>query len=362
MKVLHVEAGRHLLGGARQVGYLLDGLARAGVENVIVCPPAQPLAATLAGADVVTTPMRGDADVAVVARVLGQIRVRAPDLVHVHSQRGAELFAGLASRLARLPAVLTRRVDSDQFGPWARLKYRPYRAIVAVSSAVAAQLRDGAGIDASRIELIASAVDTERFKPDSEARCRLLGEFGLPDDALAIGVVAQLIPRKGHRRLFGCLPALVAAHDRLRIVCFGAGPEEQRLRRTVMELGLDGHVTFAGYRGDIERLVPGLDIVVHPAEREGLGVAVLEAMSAGVAVVAAAVGGLTDVIRSGCDGLLCDARDPAALSVAIDALARDATLRRRLGRAARDSVIRRHSIEQMTGRYLALYERVSAGR
>lgn len=359
---MHVEAGRHLLGGARQVGYLLDGLARAGVDNVLVCHPAQPLAASAAGVDVVTTPMRGDADVAVLGRLRRQIAARAPDLVHVHSRRGAELYAGIASRLERRPAVLTRRVDSDEFGPWARLKYRPYRAIVAISSAVEAQLRDGVGVDAARIERIASAVDTERFRPDAGARRRLLDELGLPDDALTLGVVAQLIPRKGHRRLLDGLPALLARHARVRVVCFGAGPEEPRLRRAAAALGVDAHVTFAGYRNDIERLLPGLDVVVHPAEREGLGVAVLEAMSAEVPVVAAAAGGLADVIRHGDNGLLFDPAEPAALVDAVDALARDASLRRRLGRAARATVEREHSVDGMVRRYLDLYRKVCPGR
>src|SRR5262245_43605826 len=126
MRILHLEAGRHLYGGAAQVRYLIDGLAGAGVENVLVCPEGSEIAAAPSSARVVPLPLRGDLDVGMLPRLAPVIRTAQPDVVHVHSRRGADVFGGIAARLAAVPAVLTRRVDSDEPAWLARLKYQPY--------------------------------------------------------------------------------------------------------------------------------------------------------------------------------------------------------------------------------------------
>ena len=162
--------------------------------------------------------------------------------------------------------------------------------------------------------LIPSAVDTQRYRPDAAARARLRTAFGLPGDALVVGVVAQLIERKRHSWLFALLPELVREWPQLRVVCFGRGPLERRLRAELAERGLAEQVVLAGFRADLPELVPGLDLLVHPAGREGLGLALLEAASAGVPVVACAVGGVPDVVVDGETGVLVPRDDAAALA------------------------------------------------
>src|SRR5690606_25934232 len=102
-----------------------------------------------------------------------------------------------------------------------------------------------------RVVRIPSAVDTGRFAPDARARSRLLAAVGLPADALLVGVVAQLIERKGHAVLLGCLPALVALEPRLHVVCFGQGPLEARLRALAAASGLGERVHWLGFRDDL---------------------------------------------------------------------------------------------------------------
>src|SRR5690606_35396960 len=104
-----------------------------------------------------------------------------------------------------------------------RGKYRRYDAVVALSRAIERQLR-AAGAPAERIVRIPSAVDATRFAAEPSARARLREAFGLPADALVVGVVAQLIARKRHAWLFARLPELVREHPRARVLCFGRGP------------------------------------------------------------------------------------------------------------------------------------------
>jgi glycosyltransferase involved in cell wall biosynthesis len=362
MRIVHIEAGRHLYGGAAQVRYLIDGLAAAKVDNILVCARGGALAAAAPAGGIVTLPIGGDLDVRVLGRFVRVLRRMKPDLVHVHSRRGADVYGGIAAALAAVPAVLTRRVDAEELPFFARLKYRPYRAIVALSRAIETQLAERVGVARARLARIPSAVDSNRYRPDTAARGRLLRAFDLPDDALIVGIVAQLIERKGHGLLFAQLPELLASHRNVRVVCFGRGPLEAHLQRELARLQLGSHVQLAGFRDDLPQLLPGLDVLVHPAAREGLGVALLEAASAGVPVVACAAGGVVDVIEAGRTGLLVGCHDGPGLRKALERLLGAPAQRRRFGAAGRARVEERFSVAALVGAHLALYDRVANER
>lgn len=361
MRIAHIEAGRHLYGGAAQVRYLLEGLASRGIENVLLCARGSELAGAAPAAQVRALPMHGDLDVTLPLRLARELERLQPDLVHVHSRRGADLYGGVGAALSGLPAVLTRRVDAAEPSWLARLKYRPYRAVVALSRAIEAQL-EAAGVPRERIVPIASGVDTQLYRPDPTARERLRSMLALPADALLVGVVAQLIERKRHAWLFALLPELVREYPTLVVVCFGRGPLEARLRAELHERGLAEHVVLAGFRADLPRLIPGLDVLAHPASREGLGLALLEAASAGVPVVACAVGGVPDVVASGDTGVLVARDDAAAFQHALRGLLAAPAERARLGAAARRLAERRFDTARLVAAHHALYMRVLGER
>jgi glycosyltransferase involved in cell wall biosynthesis len=357
VKIVHVETGRHLYGGARQVCYLVEGLARLGVDNVLLCPEGSAIAREPLPADIVEMPMAGDVDMGLIRRLRDVFASRRPDLVHVHSRRGADLFAGIAAAAGRWPAVLTRRVERPEWAPWARLKYSRYAALVAISTAVEAELVEHAGIARERVHRVASGVDTQLYRPDPAARGRLVDELGLRSDAVLIGVVAQLIPRKGHAMLLDAVAGL-PRRDAFMLLLFGRGPLERRLERDIASRELGGHVRLLGFRDDMPRLLPGLDIVAHPPSAEGLGVAVLEAMSAGVPVAASAVGGVRDVIEDRDSGLLLPPGDSILWRGALERLIDDPAQRSRLGAAGRRRVEREFSVDRMVAGNLEVYRAV----
>jgi glycosyltransferase involved in cell wall biosynthesis len=361
MRIAHVEAGRHLYGGAAQVQYLLEGLTGRGVENLLLCPKESELGAAASPALVRALPMRGELDVTLLPRLAAELKRLKPDVVHVHSRRGADLYGGFAAALTGIPAVLTRRVDAPEPRALARLKYRPYRAVVALSRAIEQQLKDS-GVPRERITLIPSGVDTQRYRPDAAARERLRAAFALRADALVVGVVAQLIERKRHSWLFALLPTLLREFPQLTVVCFGRGPFEGRLRAELGERGLASRVVLAGFRPDLPALVPGLDLLAHPAGREGLGLALLEAASAGVPVVACAVGGVPDVVSNGETGVLVPRGDAATFGQALRALLASPDERARLGAAARRHVERRFDTARLVAAHHSLYTRVLGER
>ncbi len=359
MKVLHVEGGRNLYGGAQQVLYLMAGLADRGHRNILVCPEGSDLApAAAACAEVRPFPMRGDLDLWFIARFRRYLRGSRPDLVHLHGRIGADVMGGIACRLEGIPVVHSRRVDNPEPRWVVALKYRLHDRVIAISEGIG-QVLLTAGLPAEKLRLVRSAVDSKHFdRPCS--RELLIRELGVPAQARSIGIVAQLIARKGHRFLIEALPPLVEEFPHLWVLIFGKGPLERDLRRHVTRMGLGNQVRFVGFREDLPDLLPCLELLVHPATREGLGVSLLQAASAGVPIVASAAGGIPEAVHHGINGLLVPPEDPQALGTAVATLLHDGRLARRLGSAGKDLMRNEFSINAMVEGNLAVYHELLA--
>ena len=232
-----MEGGRHLYGGAQQVLYLLEGLSRRGVENGLVCPLGSELAdAAAPSAEVFPLPMGGDLDLRLIPRLRRVIRDFGADLIHLHSRIGADVMGGIAGRLARIPTVHSRRVDNPEPRWRVALKYRLHDRVIAISQGIG-EVLTSEGLPAAKLRVVRSAVDVDRFdRPcDRQSVCRRLD---IPSHARLIGVVAQLIARKGHRFLIDALPPLVARHPDLLVLFLGQGAEARRLQQRIRARGL----------------------------------------------------------------------------------------------------------------------------
>lgn len=362
MKVAHVETGRHLYGGPQQVFYLVDELARRGVENVVIAPADSGIdaACRAAGVRVENVACKGDHDIRLAMRLAKILDREKPDLVHCHSRRGADLFGGMAARIVGLPAVLSRRVDNPESAWSAAIRYRSYDRIVAISDAIATVLQS-AGVSRERIVVIRSAVDAQRFAQTPDCG-RVATDYGLSDDAFVVACVAQFIHRKGQRFLLEAVARLRHEFRQMRVLLFGRGPMRQSLRDLAARLGIDDIVEFVGFKDDLDDYLGCFDLLVHPALREGLGVATLKAAAAGLPVIAFASGGLTESVVDGETGMLVAPGDSDALTIAIARLAADAGLRRRYGDAGRRRMQSEFSIQTMTAKHLSLYQQILARR
>lgn len=353
--MLHLEAGRNLSGGPRQVAYLLEGLAGKGVNNTLVCPPdSEIIRAVSAAISVREVPLAGDVDLRFIGRFRRVLRDEQPDIVHLHSRRGADYLGGVASRMEKRRVVLSRRVVSPEpkwVVPW---KYRLFDRVVAISDSVRDTLvRSGA--NPLKILVVPSAVDSDHYRPIGD-REWLAAEFGVAADAPLIGMVANYIPIKGHRILLQALPVVLEHFPNLRVLCFGRGSGEAGVARQVVRAGLGDHVLMAGFRTDLDRVLGGLDILVHPATREGLGVSLLQASSCGVPIIASRVGGIPEVVEDGVTGVLVPPENPEALAAAITQLLKDPDCARQMGRRGRERVRAQFTVAQMVDGTMAVYK------
>jgi glycosyltransferase involved in cell wall biosynthesis len=355
MKVLHIETGRHLYGGALQVCYLLEGLAQHGIENHLVCTANSEISRTATHfATIHAMPMHGELDLLFPLRLLNLIRRHRPDILHVHSRRGADLWSGLCGRISGVPTVVTRRVDNREWPPFARLKYGSYDRVVTISEGIR-QVLLSEGLAPEQVVCIHSVVKSEQYQ-QVRNRDWFTEQFGIPVSAPVIGVIAQLIPRKGHRYLLEILPRLLADFPELRVVFFGQGPLRAELEAYVAEHGLAGVVCFAGFRKDMPKILPCLDLVVHPALMEGLGVSLLQAAAAGIPIVGARAGGIPEIVHDGINGRLVEPGNGEQLYHAVTELLGNTSLRQQFGQAGQEIIRRNFSVDTMVERYLKLYE------
>ena len=361
MKTVHVETGRHVYGGAQQVLYIARGLAERGIDSTLVCVPGSDVAAAARDLDLelVELPCLGDLDLRFIWRLRQALERISPDIVHCHSRRGADFLGGQAAAMLGLPAVVSRRVDNPDTRVMAALRYRTFKRVVAISDAIAAELRN-AGVPPDKIRVIRSAVDVTRFDGPFE-RARLEEEFNIRPEELAVACAAQLIARKGQHTLLDAVAELEPRHRNLRVVLFGQGADEAALKAKCAALGLETRVQFAGFRHDLDDYLGAFDVLVHPALAEGLGVITLKAQAAGVPVVASAVGGLPEAVGDNESGRLVPPGDVAALVTALDGVLGDSALRRRYAVAAKQRMRASFSIDTMLDAHIDLYNTVLNG-
>ena len=350
------------------VANLAAGLDRRRFDPLVcsLCPPgriAEQIAA--AGTPVETLgmsprarPLELISGVLQLARLIGHLEI---DLVQALLYR-ANMMAALAARMAwrRVVIVGGQRSLTPMTGRRAalgvRLTRRFVEATVAVSLAVKEEIVRSEGIDPERIEVIANAIDGERFAPGDRQAARRSLE--LDGNALILGGVGRLTEAKGFEHLLAATASVDASYQ---VMLVGDGPCLEDLTAQAEELAISGRVHFLGRRSELETLYPALDVFVLSSLREGSPNVLLEAMACGLPVIATRVGGVPELIDDEVEGLLIPPGDADALAGALRRLAGDPDLRFRLGKAARQRVERDLTLERMVAKHEALYERLLAG-
>lgn len=354
--VAHVDSEHGFAGGEVQVFLLLEGLRRRGYGVVLISPPGSAAAdaARRRGIDVAEVAMRSDADLPAARRILGVLRDRRVGLVHLHTGR-ANVLGGAAAWWAGIPAVTTRRMDRRVRRSYkSAAVYRRFTAAtVAISPAVADCLAAG-GVPPERIRLIPEAVDPARVAPVC-GRAAVRRELGAGADDCVLLTLAALTRRKGIDVLLAALQRLRAAGSAPVAWIAGEGEDRERLEHDCGRLGLADRVRFLGARADVGDLLAGCDAFVLPSRQEGLGVAALEAMAAGRAVVGSAVGGLAHSVLHERTGLLVPPGDVEALAAALRRVVGDDALRLRLGSAGPARIAAAFHHESMLDAHEDLY-------
>jgi len=319
---------------------LYDGFARAGVpvEHVRCTHDVNPL-------------MERD-----LFRVLRRLR---PDLVHTHLVH-ADVYGATAARLTRTPYVSTRHNDDRyQLGPF-RYVDRAFASgagrLIAISDAVRRFLI-AAGLPAAKFETIHYGLDAMPSLPSELTPA----QAGVPDGVPLVLAIGRLIAQKDHATLLHAFADVHAKHADARLAILGDGPLAADTRSLAGALGLDGVVVLPG-RLETRDWLERADVFVHTSRWEGFGIVLLEAMLAGLPVVATRVSAVPEIVVDGETGSLVDPGDAPAVAGAIGALVTDTARARSLGEAGLERARTQFSVARMTSATTAVYEQaIEAG-
>lgn len=365
-------------GGAEQhLVDLLPALVRRGVQcEVVALMPPYTLAPALISAGIPVHELglthRWHVGQAVI-RLLRLISKIRPDVIQAHFYFSG-LYVALTRLFASAPArvVLLLNLDYDSYPAntvWRRFRRaadtlaisRGMDARVAISRAVARhysrQLRPGP------IRVIPIATDTRVGHNVVVDRAALRRSYGIDDDESLLLLPGRFVHEKGHRFLVDAVRSLEHRGSRARALMVGDGPLRDAVRAQAQAAGVDHRVTLVRSipHADLMALFQVADLVVVPSTHEGLGLVVLEALLAGTPVVAAAAGGIPEVIKDGVTGLLVPPGDAHALADAIERLIVDPDARTRLAAAGRARVRGVHDANRLAAEWQDLYRTVGKG-
>ena len=350
--------GQHMLDLARE-------LVRTGSTVTVMGGPAEPARRLLertrqVGAHPVVLPHPRDPGFA--AAIAAHLLASPVDVFHAHVGTGREDFDGArAARSAGVPAVVqTLHLPWQLAHPRKRVPF--HRSIREVDRLIT--VSDGQRATYERIGVPPALMTTvpngvtprDEVLSRAEARERL----GLDPHQPVVLTVGRLNVMKGHRYLVSCLPGLLAQVPDLAVVAIGGGHLHDDLKRQAAELGVGDAFRLAGHRSDARALLGAADVFVLPSRHEGMPLAALEAMEAGLPVVGTRVIGTAEVVVDGRTGLLVPPRRPAPLGAALAQLLRDPAARAAMGAAGRRRYLEHHTAERMTAATVAVYDDVLA--
>ena len=298
--------------------------------------------------------------VAEIRRHLGR---RPPDLLHTYF-----FWTIIYGRLLKRLGVVRHLVENreDEGFSWRAQDYALLRLsrglpdrVICVSEAVRRVVLEREGLDPARVVVINNGVEPVPSSTGSSSALRQ--ELGIGEDALLVGMVANLRPVKGVSYFLEAIPQILRAFPSARFVVVGRGTEEHALRRQAKALGIDREVTFAGFQKAIENWYRLMDVSVLTSLTEGLSITLLESMSCGLPVVVTRVGGNPELVVDGETGYLVAPRDVRAFADRVVALLRDPGLRARMGQEGRRKIERQFRMRAVAERYLGVYSTLLNG-
>jgi lipopolysaccharide/colanic/teichoic acid biosynthesis glycosyltransferase/glycosyltransferase involved in cell wall biosynthesis len=377
IKILRVIARMNVGGPAIHVVNLTVGLDAARFQSILVTGTENPGEGSL-----LDLALAHGIEPVVIPEIVGQatlkprdwkalialyrlMRREQPHIVHTHAAKPGVL-GRVAARLAGVPVVVHTfhgHILHGYYGPlmtWLlrrmeRTLARSSDRIIAVSEQVKQDLVRYGVASPEKISVIPLGFNLQPFLDSGKHRGALYRELGLTNGARLIGIVGRIFPIKNHRLFLEAAARVAAEESSARFVVVGDGALRPEMEAHARRLGIADRVAFTGWRRDLPRIYPDLDVLVVSSKNEGTPVSAIEAMASACPVVATRVGGLPDLIEDGETGRLVPSEDAPALAAAILRVLRDKEAAQQMARVARERVSERFRAERLIGDIDRLY-------
>jgi glycosyltransferase involved in cell wall biosynthesis len=358
VRILQISSARAMGGGERHLADLANALVMRGHDVHVALAPHSPLReylSALPARNIITLPLRNALDVQSaheLSRLVGRLEI---EIVHAHMARDYPLasYATRRTRRTRARLIITRHVlfPLNRLHTWT---LSHVARVIAVSDAVARSLQRGRIFPADKISVIPNGIDVRRF--DKAARgfdpAAFRRSLGVATERLLVGTIGEINRLKGQVEFLRAASLLARRFPSVDFVIAGedfsrTGEHRARIIKLIQELGLDGRVHLTGWLDDVAPLIHALDLFVSASRTESFGLAIVEALASGVAVVATATEGARETLVDKETGLLVPVGDTEQLAEAIARLIEDPQERERLGINGRRSALERFSLEHM---------------
>ena len=370
MRVLHIVKAVQVAGAERHLLSLLPGLRERDIDArlIVLVEPDKPmddylgmLAARSVPVDRLTIPR--DFAPGLVPRLRRSIRQIQPDIVHTHLLH-ADLYGIPAARWSGVPVVISSRHNDNAFRRRAPFKqinrflWRLTDAGITISDSLTRFTIEVEGASPSKIHRIYYGLDAGKSLDKRAARATLLGELGLPQDALLIGTVCRLTEQKGITYGLQAFARIAADFPTAHLLIAGDGLLRPSLETQSAALGLTERVHFLGWREDVPALMAAFDIFLVPSLWEGFGLVLLEAMAQSTPIIASRVSAIPEIVVDGETGLLVPPRDVDALADSLSRLLSDSALRGHMGLLGQDRLETHFGAPRMVDETAALYQQL----
>ena len=300
----------------------------------------------------------GPFDIRMFGKLINVINKNRIDIIHSHN--GCSLYAALAGRLCGVRGIIHtdhgRLVPDRKAAIWEdRLASYLMHRVIGVSNPLTEYLASKVKVRRNKLFTIINGVDSEKFVPISsgEKRSRRR-EFGVDKSAKVIGTVCRLDPIKNLRLVIDCVPAIMQKIPDFQVVIVGDGPDEKRLKEQVKMLNMNSKIIFLGRIGEVEKVMPILDLYVNTSISEGTSMTILEAMSCGLPVVASAVGGNAGLVDSS-NGVLFPYDRADLFQEGVINLLGKKNILENMGKSSRERVEKEFSFSRVVDQYEIQY-------
>jgi glycosyltransferase involved in cell wall biosynthesis len=361
-RILHLIPSLQRSGAEKQLCLLAAGLQQAGFDTH-VCALAEggPMVETLLAAGIRPTILnrRWQIDPRLFWNLKSLIDDLRPDVIHAWkcSANAYGLAAAVGCGVRRLVAGF-RCIEPASSALWNSINReigRRGHGLVANNRSV----RDfyvEKGLPENKFQIIPSAVESP--SPSSATRRQILDQLELPQESRLIGLIGRLVPHKRVKDAIWAADLLKVVRKDVHLLIFGDGPHRDRLRKFRDQVRIRDHVHFIGHRNDMPLFLPHLDLLWSTSANEGQSSAILEAMAAGVPVVASDIPGTRDLITHDQTGLLVHVGDRGGFAREAHRLLENPDLSRRLGQAGRERVQSDFTVEKMVEKYVSMYQQL----
>lgn len=360
IKVLHLSSESTWRGGEQQIIYLVEETRKLDVEAIVGCKAGSEVENYCKENDLpfYSLDFKSAYDFSTAREIIRIAKEEDIDLVQTHTSKShtMSVIAGLIG--LNVPQIMTRRVDFPVKDNWFskfKYNYSKITRIICISETIR-RITEPDIHDKSKLVTIHSGVDMDRFLPHKDSQW-LRENYKMSDDTVIVGNTSAISDQKDYPTFISTAEAVLKKRKNVHFFIVGDGPEREEIQELVKKRGLKDKITFTGFKKNIREILPSLDVFLFTSKTEGLGTSVLDAMAAGVPIVATAAGGVSEMVNHEKNGLLFPVKDVKQLTEGVIRLIDDPIYAEKLIEEGRKTVMN-FSKQKTAVRTVELYKEI----